>query len=59
MFQDRHALPPSETHDEAARYAFVSSLRKMFTIDLFRGSREAVYLKGQLPPISFIGATKE
>ena len=39
MFQERHALLPSETHDEAARYAFVSSLRKMFTVDLFPGMR--------------------
>jgi ubiquinone/menaquinone biosynthesis C-methylase UbiE len=26
---------------------------------LFHGTREAVYLKGHLPPVSFIGATKE
>jgi ubiquinone/menaquinone biosynthesis C-methylase UbiE len=26
---------------------------------LFTGTREAVYLKGQLPPVSFIGAVKE
>lgn len=39
MFQERHALLPSETHDEAARYDFVSSLRKMFTVELFPGMR--------------------
>jgi SAM-dependent methyltransferase len=26
--------------------------------DLIRGTREPVYLKGQLPPISFVGAQK-
>lgn len=48
MYQDRHALLPSETHDEAARYAFVSSLRKMFTTDLFPGMR-TVYQEQQRP----------
>jgi SAM-dependent methyltransferase len=48
MFQERHALLPSETHDEAARYAFVSSLRKMFTVELFPGMR-TVYQKDRLP----------
>ena len=48
MFQERHALLPSETHDEAARYAFVSSLRKMFTVDLFPGMR-TVYTDRQRP----------
>ncbi|MDH7973248.1 class I SAM-dependent methyltransferase [Sphingomonas sp. AR_OL41] len=48
MFQERHALLPRETHDEAARYAFVSSLRKMFTVELFPGMR-TVYQQRQLP----------
>ena len=46
MFQERHALLPSETHDEAARYAFVSSPRKMFTTELFPGMR-TVYQQRQ------------
>jgi ubiquinone/menaquinone biosynthesis C-methylase UbiE len=38
------------------RKAFVAS---GFAPDsLFSGSREAVYLKGQLPPVSFVGAVK-
>jgi ubiquinone/menaquinone biosynthesis C-methylase UbiE len=45
MFQERHALLPSETHDEAARYAFVSSLRKMFTVDLFPGMRTVYHAR--------------
>ncbi|MEO7378533.1 MAG: class I SAM-dependent methyltransferase [Sphingomicrobium sp.] len=48
MFQERHALLPSETHDEAARYGFVSSLRKMFTTELFPGIR-SVYQDKQRP----------
>ncbi|WP_425229949.1 class I SAM-dependent methyltransferase [Sphingomonas sp.] len=48
MFQERHALLPRETHDEAARYDFVSSLRKMFTVELFPGMR-TVYRERQLP----------
>ena len=48
MFQERHALLPTETHDEAARCAFVSSLRKMFTTELFPGMR-TVYQQRQRP----------
>lgn len=48
MSQERHAILPSETHDEAARYAFVSSLRKMFTTELFPGMR-TLYQERQLP----------
>ena len=46
--QERHALLPSETHDEAARYAFVASLRQMFTTELFPGMR-TVYKARQRP----------
>ena len=48
MFQERHAMSLSEAHDEAARYAFVSSLRKMFTTELFPGMR-TVYQQRQRP----------
>ena len=48
MFQERHGMLPSETHDEAARFDFVSSLRKMFTTDLFPGIR-TVYEGKQRP----------
>ncbi len=48
MFQERHALLPSETHDEAARYAFVSTLRKAFTTQLFPGMR-TVYQEAARP----------
>jgi len=48
MFQERHAQLPSETHDEEARFAFVSSLRKMFTTELFPGMR-SVYQDKQRP----------
>jgi SAM-dependent methyltransferase len=48
MIQERHALLPEETHDEAARYAFVSTLRKMFTTELFPGMR-TVYQERQRP----------
>ena len=48
VIQERHDLLPTETHDEAARYAFVSSLRKMFTTELFPGMR-TVYRQRQRP----------
>jgi ubiquinone/menaquinone biosynthesis C-methylase UbiE len=40
MFQQRHALLPEQTHDEAAREAFCSSLRKLFTMELWPGCRQ-------------------
>ena len=40
MFQDRHDILPDATHDEFAREEFCSSLRKLFTTDLFPGMRE-------------------
>jgi hypothetical protein len=42
------------------RFDFRAAItRAGFAADsLFSGSREAVYLKGQLPPISFVGAVK-
>ena len=48
MFQDAHALLPTATHDEATREDFCSSLRKMFTTELFPGSR-AIYRNNLLP----------
>ena len=48
MLQERHAQLPEETHDEAARYAFVASLRKMFTVELFPGMR-TVYRNERQP----------
>ncbi|WP_295636948.1 class I SAM-dependent methyltransferase [Novosphingobium sp.] len=48
MIQERHALLPEATHDESARQDFVSSLRKMFTTELFPGTRR-VYQEELLP----------
>lgn len=48
MFQDRHAILPHATHDEAAREDFCASLRKTFTTDLFPGTRD-VYRNKLLP----------
>jgi hypothetical protein len=48
MFQDQHAALPKATHDEFAREEFCSSLRKMFTTELFPGGAD-VYYKHQLP----------
>ena len=48
MFQDRHAILPDATHDEAAREDFCASLRKVFTTDLFPGTRQ-IYRDRLLP----------
>lgn len=48
MFQESHAMLPAATHDEGAREDFCSSLRKMFTTELFPGTR-AVYRNRLLP----------
>ena len=48
MFQQVHAMLPSATHDEGARQDFCASLRKMFTTELFPGSR-AIYTNKLLP----------
>jgi ubiquinone/menaquinone biosynthesis C-methylase UbiE len=48
MFQERHGMLPNQNHDEAARFDFVASLRKMFTTDLFPGMR-TVYQHKQRP----------
>lgn len=48
MFQDAHALLPTATHDEGAREDFCASLRKMFTTELFPGTR-TVYTGKLLP----------
>ncbi len=40
MFQQAHALLPTATHDEFAREEFCSSLRKMFTTELFPGAND-------------------
>ena len=48
MFQDAHALLPSATHDEGAREDFCASLRKMFTTELFPGTR-TIYQNKLLP----------
>ena len=48
MIQERHALLPEATHDENARQDFVSTLRKMFTTELFPGTRR-VYQEDLLP----------
>ena len=48
MFQQAHAMLPSATHDEGARQDFCASLRKMFTTELFPGSR-AIYTNKLLP----------
>lgn len=38
--QTPHAVLPEATHDEAARQAFLASLRKLFTTELFPGTRK-------------------
>lgn len=48
MFQDQHAVLPHATHDEGAREDFCASLRKMFTTELFPGTR-AIYNQELLP----------
>ena len=48
MFQQAHDLLPQATHDEAARQDFCASLRKMFTTELFPGTR-MVYREKLLP----------
>jgi ubiquinone/menaquinone biosynthesis C-methylase UbiE len=40
MSQTAHAMLPHSSHDELARQQFVSSMRKMFTTELFPGIRE-------------------
>jgi ubiquinone/menaquinone biosynthesis C-methylase UbiE len=47
MFQTQHAVLPTATHDEFAREEFCSSLRKLFTTNLWPGCRE-LYEKGLL-----------
>lgn len=57
LFKEAHRLlaPGGFTmHDGGA-----ANSADPFEHQLLRGSREAVYLKGQLPPISYIGAIKE
>ena len=48
MFQQRHDILPEATHDEFAREEFCSSLRKLFTTELWPGNRD-VYAKRKLP----------
>ena len=48
MFQDRHDVLPEATHDEFAREEFCSSLRKMFTTELWPANR-ALYHQQMLP----------
>lgn len=48
MFQLAHAILPGATHDEAAREDFCASLRKMFTTELFPGTR-TIYANKLLP----------
>ena len=48
MFQADHALLPDATHDEGAREDFCASLRKMFTTELFTGTR-TIYTEKLLP----------
>lgn len=40
MSQARHAVLPEQTHDEAAREAFCGTLRKLFTEQLWPGTRD-------------------
>jgi len=40
MTQTRHAVLPDQTHDEAAREAFVGNMRKLFTEQLWPGTRD-------------------
>ena len=48
MFQHAHAVLPEASHDEGAREDFCASLRKMFTTELFPGTRD-VYRNQLLP----------
>lgn len=48
MAQDVHDILPKATHDEAAREAFVATLRKRFTIDIWPGNRK-LYAEKLLP----------
>jgi len=48
MFQDQHAILPEANHDEFAREEFCSSIRKMFTTEMFPGTFD-VYYKHMLP----------
>jgi SAM-dependent methyltransferase len=48
MFQDAHALLPNATHDEYARQAFIGTLRKRFTTDIWPGNRK-LYAEKVLP----------
>ncbi|WP_394762684.1 class I SAM-dependent methyltransferase [Phenylobacterium sp.] len=43
MYQEPHAVLPRATHDEMARQDFCSSLRKMFTVELFPGANDVYY----------------
>lgn len=40
MTQTAHAVLPRSTHDEASREEFTASLRKLFTTELFPGTRK-------------------
>ncbi len=48
MFQDQHAVLPEATHDEFARQEFCSSLRKLFTTELWPANRR-IYNEQMLP----------
>lgn len=48
MFQDRHDILPSATHDEFAREEFIATLRKRFTTDIWPGARQ-IYADKVLP----------
>jgi ubiquinone/menaquinone biosynthesis C-methylase UbiE len=48
QLQSRHAILPTQTHDEFARESFASSMRKFFTEEIFPGNRE-LYAKHLLP----------
>lgn len=48
MFQSQHAVLPKATHDEFAREEFCSSLRNLFTTNLWPGCRE-LYEQSLLP----------
>jgi SAM-dependent methyltransferase len=48
MFQDRHEILPEATHDETARQAFIATMRRRFTTDLWPGTRK-IYDEKLLP----------
>jgi ubiquinone/menaquinone biosynthesis C-methylase UbiE len=48
MFQEHHEILPQALHDEFAREEFCSSIRKLFTTELWPGNRE-IYAKKLLP----------